>query len=167
MQRHRERHDARPVLGRRRRGSRDHLEALDVGDVAGALVAPAGRTRTPVLMPSRGPSTTCTMAVSAPSSWMSANANGRSSGWLGLGVSTHVHEVTTPSGPTSTSSGSTDAPVAGSYSSGGERVRSPAREASNRPASRPSRYAPITGPDAARVRELQIDLHERSGHHVS
>ena len=49
-------------------------------------------------------STTCSIAVSAPSSWISANANGRCERVLRARFGTHVHVVTTPACPTSTKS---------------------------------------------------------------
>src|SRR5204863_1113241 len=78
-----------------------------------------GCTRIPVDILSMLPaSTACTIAVSAPSGVMSANANGRSRGCFGVGWSTHVHDPTVAPGPTSTSSLNAS-PVLGSYSSGG------------------------------------------------
>ena len=57
------------------------LEALDVGDVPSRSSRHTGSTRMPVLMASSEPaSTACSIAVSAPSSLMSAKAKGRSSG---------------------------------------------------------------------------------------
>ena len=56
---------------------------LDVGDVPGALGAPTGATRMPIVIASGPPqSTTCSSAVSAPSGRMSANANGFVNGCL-------------------------------------------------------------------------------------
>ncbi len=62
------------------------------------------------------------MAVSAPSSRISAQANGCASGWPGSGSPTHDQVVTIPSGPTSTSSAG-GSKVTGSYSNGGACTR--------------------------------------------
>ena len=86
------------------------------------------------------------MGVSAPSSFTSAQANGRSVGWPSLGVWFHVHVVTVPWSPTSTSS-SMPWEVTGSYSCGGTSTRpSSAFTPSTRPAFSPARNAPRTGP---------------------
>src|SRR5262245_31562816 len=74
-----------------------------------------GCTRIPVDMRSMfSTSTTCTIAESAPSGLISANANGWSSGCFDVGSSTHVHDSTVPAGPTSTMSVRAS-PVYGSY----------------------------------------------------
>ena len=104
---------------------------------------PAHRTRTrmPVRMAEAEPaSTACSIAVSAPSSRISAQANGSASGWPASGLGTHDQVVTVPPGPTSTSSAG-GAKVTGSYSNGGActrpsaprapRMRRPARAVMN------------------------------------
>ena len=93
----------------------------------------------PTAIESRGASTTCTIAVSAPSGLTSANANGLPRWCLpGRGSSTHVHAVTVPAGPTSTYSSSAAA-VIGSYSVGGTMTRPSARRT---PTILPSRSPP-------------------------
>ncbi len=105
----------------------------------------------PVAMcPASPASTAWSIAVSAPSSFTSAQAKGRSSGWLGRGSLTHAQVVTTPASPTRTKS-TIGSPDAGSYSVGGtitwpEAVRAP----SIRPSFRPVRKRPITGPTLLR-----------------
>src|SRR4051812_34937386 len=82
-----------------------------------------GVTRMPVLIASTLPaSTACSIGESAPSGWISAHANGWSSGCFGIGSRTHAHVVTTPPGPTSTMSVS-GSEVSGSYSIGGTSTR--------------------------------------------
>ena len=110
-----------------------------------------GTTRMPVCITCSVPaSTTCTIAVSAPSGRISANANGWSRGCFGRGSEIHVHVVTTPAGPTSTKSASdspASSPVTGSYSAGGIITRpSASRTANRRPSRSPVRYRPMTGP---------------------
>ena len=81
-------------------GERD--PRLDVGDVAGALGAPARRdARCRRAIASALPqSTTCSSAVSAPSGRISANANGFVSGCLpARGSATHVNDCTRAGGP--------------------------------------------------------------------
>lgn len=92
-------------------------------------------------------STACTSAVSAPSSLIRAQANGRSSGWPARGSGTQAAAVTAPAGPTSTYSSVTASPVAGSYSRGGTSTRpSAVRTPTTRPARNSVRNLPITGP---------------------
>src|SRR6478609_620800 len=80
-------------------------------------------TRAPVLMASDEPaSTACSMAVSAPPSFTSAHANGRSSGWPSNGSGCHVHDTTVPTLATGTTS-VRGAYVTGSYSAGGTCTR--------------------------------------------
>ncbi len=82
-----------------------------------------GRTRSPVCMAAGHPaSTACSMAVSAPSSRISAQPNGRASGCPSRGSGIQVQLTTVPSGPTS-SSVPGDSPVPGSYSNGGACTR--------------------------------------------
>src|SRR5207302_2112788 len=58
------------------------------------------RTRMRVAIFDSSPaSTTCSRAVSAPSSLIRAQANGRSNGWGGRGSVTHAQVVTTPAWP--------------------------------------------------------------------
>src|SRR5437870_3645931 len=93
------------------------------------------------------PSTACNIDVSAPSSFTSAHANGRCSGCLRIGCSTHVACSTTPESDTSTSSLSTPSPVSGSYSSGGQRTwPSFVREPRTLPSRSAVKKAPMTGP---------------------
>ncbi len=105
------------------------------------LAAHRGRTRRPVRMAAADPaSTACSIAVPAPSSRISAQANGCGSGWPSSGCAIQVQLVTMPSGPTSTSSAG-GAKVTGSYSNGGActvpsaprepRIRRPARAVMN------------------------------------
>ena len=109
-------------------------------------------TRCPTAIASSVPqSTTCRIAVSAPSGRISANANGFESGCLpGFGSATHVYAWTIPHGPTWiqwSPSGATAALVVGSYSVGGTSTRpSASRTASMRPSRRPVRNRPMTGP---------------------
>src|ERR1700753_3365577 len=75
-----------------------------------------GRTRSPVRMAAAEPaSTACSSAVSAPSSRISAQANGTASGWPSSGSGIQDQLTTVPSGPTGTSSPGGEA-VTGSYS---------------------------------------------------
>ena len=109
--------------------------------------AQRGRTRIPVRIAAADPaSTACSIAVSAPSSRISAQPNGRSSGWPSSGSASHVQLTTVPAGPTATSSsGGRD--VTGSYSNGGACTLPSAPRA---PRMRRSRSAvmnwPSTGP---------------------
>ena len=100
-----------------------------------------GRTRIPVrIAPGDPASTACSIAVSAPSSRISAQANGCASGWPSSGSGIHDQLITVPSGPTGTSSAG-GASVTGSYSNGGActrpsaarapRMRRPARAVMN------------------------------------
>ena len=73
------------------------------------MIAPTGSstqctcTRAPVLIASDEPaSTACSSGVSAPSSLISAHANGRSSGWPSSGSGCHVHDTTVPTLATGT-----------------------------------------------------------------
>ncbi len=62
-------------------------------------------TRVPVLMASEDPaSTACSSGVSAPSRVISAQPNGRSSGWPSSGSDCHVHDTTVPTLDTGTTS---------------------------------------------------------------
>jgi hypothetical protein len=82
-----------------------------------------GVTRIPVRILSADPaSTACSIAVSAPSSLISAQPNACGSGCPSIGRSVQVQLTTLPSGPTSTSSAG-GAPVTGSYSNGGACTR--------------------------------------------
>ena len=112
------------------------------------LAAHRARTRLPVVIAAGDPaSTACSMVVSAPSSRISAQANGCASGCPSSGSATHVQLVTVPSGPTSTSPVG-GAKVTGSYSNGGActrpsaprepRMRRPARAVMNSPSTGPS-----------------------------
>jgi len=93
------------------------------------LAAQRTRTRIPVRMASADPaSTACSIAVSAPSSRISAHANGCASGWPSSGFGTHDQLVTVPSVPTGTSSAG-GANVTGSYSNGGACTRPSASRA--------------------------------------
>ena len=95
------------------------------------------RTRMPVRIAAAVPaSTACSRAVSAPSSRISAQANGCSSGWPSIGRAAQDHVVTVPAEPTSTSSPG-GSPVCGSYSNGGTCTRPSAPRAPRmrRPAS--------------------------------
>src|SRR4030095_4098939 len=77
---------------------------------------------------------------------MSAQANGRWSGWFGRGRVTHAHEVTTPASPTSTNSDSGSL-VSGSYSVGGTMTRpAEVRTPSIRRSFSDVKNRPITGP---------------------
>ena len=74
-----------------------------------SVIAPTGSsaqctcTRAPVLIASGDPaSTACSSGVSAPSSLISAQANGRSSGWPSSGSGCHVHDTTVPTLATGT-----------------------------------------------------------------
>ena len=101
------------------------------------LAAHRARTRMPVAIAAGDPaSTACSMAVSAPSSRISAQANGCASGCPSSGSAAHVQLVTVPSGPTSTSSAG-GAKVTGSYSNGGACTRpsAPREPRMRRPAS--------------------------------
>ena len=73
------------------------------------MIAPTGSsaqcacTRAPVLIASAEPaSTACSSGVSAPSSLISAHANGRSSGWPSSGSGCQVHDTTVPTLATGT-----------------------------------------------------------------
>ena len=67
-------------------------------------------------------STACSIAVSAPSSRISAQANGSVSGWPSSGSGIQDQLTTVPSGPTSISSpGGSE--LTGSYSNGGACTR--------------------------------------------
>ena len=91
-------------------------------------------------------STACSSAVSAPSSLISAQANGRSSGCPSLGSRCQDQVVTVPSGPTGTSS-SGGANVTGSYSAGGTWTRPSApREPRMRPPASAVMNSLSTGP---------------------
>ena len=82
-----------------------------------------GRTRRPVRMAAAEPaSTACSIAVSAPSSRISAQANGSASGWPASGSGIQDQLTTVPSGPTGTSSEGGSA-LTGSYSNGGACTR--------------------------------------------
>ncbi len=105
------------------------------------LAAHRTRTRIPVRIAATDPaSTACSITVSAPSSRISAHANGCASGWPSSGRGIHDQLVTLPSGPTCTSA-SGGACVTGSYSNGGActrpsaprapRMRRPARAVMN------------------------------------
>ncbi len=77
----------------------------------------------PLCMASADPaSTACNSPVSAPSSRISAQANGRSSGWPSTGTGCQDQVSTVPAGPTGTSSAG-GANVTGSYSAGGTCTR--------------------------------------------
>src|SRR6188508_2324045 len=76
-----------------------------------SVIAPAGSsaqctcTRAPVLITSDEPaSTACNRAVSAPSSLISAHANGLSSGCPSSGCDCQVHDSTVPTPATGTTS---------------------------------------------------------------
>ena len=91
-------------------------------------------------------SSTCSMAVAAPSSGTSTQANGWSRGCCGAGSATQAQVVTVPSGPTSTRSPVASA-VCGSYSVGGTMTRPPVPVAPRiLPSRSPVRKAPMTGP---------------------
>ena len=82
-----------------------------------------GRTRSPVRIAAAEPaSTACSIAVSAPSSRISAQANGSASGCPASGSGIHDQLTTVPSGPTGTSSPGGSA-LTGSYSNGGACIR--------------------------------------------
>jgi hypothetical protein len=91
-----------------------------------SVIAPTGSatqwacTRSPVVTPPGSPpvSTACSSAVSAPSSLISAQANGRSRGWPSSGWGCQVHESTVPTLETGTISVSRSQ-VTGSYSTTG------------------------------------------------
>ena len=87
------------------------------------FAAHRGRTRRPVRMAAADPaSTACSIAVSAPSSRISAQANGLVSGWPSSGSGIQDQLITVPSGPTATSSpGGSE--LTGSYSNGGACTR--------------------------------------------
>ena len=107
-----------------------------------------GRTRRPARIAAADPaSTACSIAVSAPSSRISAQANGPASGWPSSGSGIQDQLTTVPSGPTSISSpGGSE--LTGSYSNGGActrpsaprapRMRRPARAVMNRLSTGPS-----------------------------
>ena len=60
-------------------------------------------TRVPVLIFADSPaSTACISGVSAPSSLISAQANGRSSGWASSGSDCQVQDTTVPTADTGT-----------------------------------------------------------------
>ena len=81
-----------------------------------------GRTRRPVRMAAAEPaSTACSIAVSAPSSRISAQANGSASGWPSSGSGIQDQLITVPSGPPRSSPGGSA--VTGSYSNGGACTR--------------------------------------------
>ncbi len=89
---------------------------------------------------------TCRNEVSAPSNLTSTQANGVCSGCLRRGLGTQDHEVTVPSGPTSTMS-VVSSPVSGSYSVGGTMTLPPVPlMPTTLPSRSPVRKAPITGP---------------------
>ena len=96
--------------------------------------AQRARTAIPVRMAAAEPaSTACSIAVSAPSSRISAQANGCASGWPASGAGAHDQDSTVPVGWTSMSSAGGSA-VTGSYSNGGACTRpSAARAARIRP----------------------------------
>ena len=100
-------------------------------------------------------STACTSAVSAPSSLISAKANGWSSGCFGVGSVTQPHVSTTPPGPTSTKSRSRASPVSGSHSQGGHSTR-PSLDRIPRilPVPQAGQERSHGGPERAGVREL-------------
>src|SRR3954469_2988564 len=113
-----------------------------------------GRTRSPVrsvfgcLAPASNTprSSTCSIAVSAPSGVTSAQAKGRSSGWSGRGRDTQAYVPTTHAGPTSTNSPVTGSP-SGSYSTGGNSTPPAAvRTPTSRPSRNSVRNRPMTGP---------------------
>src|SRR3954451_11608797 len=104
-------------------------------------------TRMPVrIAPGSATSTAASRPVSAPSSWTSAHANGRSSGWPRRGVSFHAQVVTTPSSATGTISDRSSLGT-GSYSAGGTRTRPSAARTPTICRSRSAvMKAPMTGP---------------------
>src|SRR5207249_2239345 len=105
------------------------------------------RTRIPVFMFASEPaSTACSIVVSAPSSLISAHANGFCNGLFLRGSFTQAHVVTTPESPTSTNSLSSSA-VWGSYSTGGTMTwpRAPLIPWIF-PSRNPLKKRPITGP---------------------
>ena len=77
---------------------------------------------------------------------MEAKAKAWSTGCCTEGVGTQVHEVTVPTGPTSTKSGASSAPVAGSHSTGGTSTSSPLRIPTIRFSVKAVMNAPTTGP---------------------
>ena len=84
--------------------------------------------------------------MSAPSKRTSTQAKGVCSGCFGRGRGTQDHEVTVPSGPTSTTP-DVSSPVSGSYSVGGTMTRPPLpRVPTTLPSRSPVRKAPMTGP---------------------
>ncbi len=87
------------------------------------LSAHRARTRIPVRIAAADPaSTACSIAVSAPSSRISAQPNGCASGWPSSGRGTHDQLMTVPSAATCISSPG-GAEVTGSYSKGGACTR--------------------------------------------
>ena len=109
-----------------------------------------GRARRACARSADPQSSACSNGVSAPSSFTSAHANGRSSGCVRSGSGTHAARSITPSDPTSTISDAAS-PVSGSYSNGGTSTRPPAvRTPTTRRSRRPVRNAPITGPTLRR-----------------
>ena len=91
------------------------------------LAAHRARTRRPVRMTAAAPipgpaSTACSITVSAPSSRISAQANGPASGWPSSGSGIQDQLTTVPSDPTSVSSPGGSA-LTGSYSNGGACTR--------------------------------------------
>ena len=106
------------------------------------------RTRMPVRMRDASPaSTACSIAVSAPSSRISAHANGRLSGCFGRG-SRHPRPRRDDAAPARPRRSRPSAsPVSGSYSCGGTSTRpSRVRTPTIRRSRSPPRNCPITGP---------------------
>lgn len=91
-------------------------------------------------------STAWSRGVLAPSKRMEAKPKGRSTGCCTEGLGTQVHDVTVPTGPTSTKSGASSAPVAGSHSIGGTITLSPLRIPRMRFSVKAVMKAPTTGP---------------------
>ena len=84
--------------------------------------------------------------MSAPSSWISANANGWSSGCCTVGVATHDHDVDRAGGADVDEVVGSSSAVSGSHSSGGTMTRSPLRIPMIRRSVSAVMNAPITGP---------------------
>ena len=115
----------------------------------------------PVRMAAAEPaSTACSIAVSAPSSRISAQANGCSSGWPASGAGAHDQVSTVPVGPTSTSSAGGSA-VTGSYSNGGACTRPSAARAAEDPALR-QRGHELAQHRAQRPGVVEADLQRRT-----
>src|SRR5271157_83168 len=105
------------------------------------------RTRSPVRRrEALSTSIACKRAESAPSSLMSAQANGRWKGCARFGAVIQVQETTLPASATRANSES-GSPLAGSYSGGGTSSRpSELRPAQISPSRRPVKKRPSTGP---------------------